>query len=434
MSSTGRIADELSGKAMDVDIGRNLSLNEAALADLGALDSLDSDLLRVAAYLYAADLAIKRHEREQHIRSISVQVPVVNLHAFERVHSLVEEALTTLSRDNWSIVFTALTPGHSAPIRQWPKKRACTLLFSGGLDSFAGAVHLLGLHKDLTLVSHVTHNHPLEAAQTELARALCAFAHQPIKHVSVRVFGRNHRGMAFPADQEREESQRTRSFLFTSLAAVAARLNGARRIVVMAENGQFAIHLPLSEARVGSFSTHTAHPRFLAIMEQILRELFICEDLELRNPFVHYTKGEVVGLLPEELRRYIPRSISCWRASRMPASRTHCGVCIPCLCRRIATERHGIKIREFERDLLREDIGGLDDSDLGKRNLVDLCQFATVFSGPSKLSSDEELCLEFPELLDPYIDKTEAIAMYRRFADEALHVFGRYSRVKAILK
>ncbi len=55
----------------------------------GAFDSPDSDLLRVAAYLYAADLAIKRHEREQHIRSIAVQVPVVNLHAFEHVRPLI---------------------------------------------------------------------------------------------------------------------------------------------------------------------------------------------------------------------------------------------------------------------------------------------------------------------------------------------------------
>ena len=55
-----------------------------------------------------------------------------------------------------------------------------------------------------------------------------------------------------------ENSQRTRSFLFLVLGALAARRAGHIEIVYLAENGQMAIHLPLTQGRIGAFSTHTA--------------------------------------------------------------------------------------------------------------------------------------------------------------------------------
>jgi len=237
----------------------------------------------------------------------------------------------------------------------------------------------------------------------------------------------------FPSDDDREDTQRARSFLFTSLAAVGARLDGSKRIVVMAENGQFAIHLPLSEARVGSFSTHTAHPKFLVEMQMILRSLFGCGDIEVVNPFVHRTKAEVVKLIPPALRSQIKDSSSCWRASRL-SKHSHCGECVPCLCRRIALEFNGIKIPEYERNLLGETIGKLKPDDLGKRNLVDLCQFIGLFSGPGRIDSDQELCFKFPELFDPNLNAVQVIRMYRRFADEAFAVLNKYPKVRGLLQ
>jgi hypothetical protein len=36
------------------------------------------------------------------------------------------------------------------------------------------------------------------------------------------------------------------------------------QLIYIAENGQMAIHLPLTQARIGAFSTHTAHVQNLA--------------------------------------------------------------------------------------------------------------------------------------------------------------------------
>ena len=434
MTVAGTIVDELSGSKFSIEVGGNLSINLEPFAELGTIDSLDEDLVRVAAFVYAADLAIKRQEREQHLRSISIRVPVVNIQAFERVHSLLEQALMTVSVDNWTINFVPMTHGAPAATREWPQKQNATLMFSGGLDSFAGAIHLLHKHDGITLVSHVTHNWPVKNAQTALAEAIASFTNSDVTHLQLSVFGRNQGGLSFPADDQREDTQRTRSFLFTALAAVAARLSGSRRIVVMAENGQFAIHLPLSAARIGSFSTHTAHPKFLAQMQTLLRQLFVCDDLDVVNPFVHLTKGEIVALIPPALHPTISQSTSCWRAARVPTKATHCGECVPCLCRRIALEANGINLPEYHRDLLVEKVGRLGADDLGKRNLIDLCHFIALFEGPNRLRSEQDVCYEFPELFEREINKSEVIEMYRRFAREGFAVLKKYKTLKALLK
>jgi 7-cyano-7-deazaguanine synthase in queuosine biosynthesis len=433
MSTAGQLTDDLTGGTLQLDVGRNIAVNLTPFEQLGRVDSLDEDLLRLASYIYAADLAVKRREREQHIRSITLSVPVVNIHAFRRVRAHVEDALTILSRDNWTLQFSSISGGQPAANRNWPAKQNSTLMFSGGLDSFAGAIQILEKDDDITLVSHATHNRTVKTAQTELADSVRAFSKKNVQHFQISIFGRNSGGLSFPRDDEREDTQRLRSFLFTSLAAVAARLSGSRRIVVMAENGQFAIHLPLSEARIGSFSTHTAHPKFLLQMQVVLRELYTCDDLDVVNPFVHFTKAEVVRIIPTPLYSAIPSSTSCWRASRVPLSHTHCGVCIPCICRRIALEKNGITVDEYERDLFVENIGLLDPDDLGKRNLVDLCGFISKFEGSNKMTDEDELRTSFPDLLfDDSLVVPDILNMYRRFAAEALNVFTRYPNVMAI--
>ena len=433
MSATGHVVDNISGDHLDLEEGLNVCIDHDPFARLGVIDSLDQDLLRTASFIFAADLAIKRQEREQSLRSISIEVPVVNIQAFERVRDSIEQALYTLSFDNWDVKFKQLRSGTPASGREWPVKDHSTLMFSGGLDSFAGAAEILKKQKHLTLVSHVTHNRPVRNAQTKLAAVIERTTRASIEHLQIAVSGRKHKTLPFPSDTAREESQRARSFLFTSLAAVAARLTGSRRVIVMAENGQFAIHLPLSEARVASFSTHTAHPKFPAGMETILRRLFVCDDLEVTNPFLYSTKAEVVALLSEQQQKFIGLSTSCWRASRILTSYTHCGECVPCLCRRIALEKNKINSRDYQRDLLNENMGDLLPDDLGKRNLSDLCQFVSFFAGPNRLTADEELCITFPELFSEHLDAGKAIAMYRRFATEALTVFNTYPHVRTLL-
>ena len=210
-------------------------------------------------------------------------------------------------------------------------------------------------------------------------------------------------------------------FLILALAALVARRSGLRDIVYLAENGPMAIHLPLSAARVGAFSTHTAHPKVLALAERVFSGI-LGMPLRIHNPYVDLTKAEVVGRVLQRLPETLAMSNSCWMNARLPAARSHCGKCIPCFMRRIAIEMHVPDPTPYARDVWAEDVSGLPPEDDGRRNVSDLGEFALRISR----SSDEEIISDWPELISEHFDVGQAIPMYRRFAREALTVLSRY--------
>jgi 7-cyano-7-deazaguanine synthase in queuosine biosynthesis len=385
----------------------------------------------LAGGIYAADLAVKRATLTSVVRTIELHVEVVNIaHIRPQVRKL-ERCLHFLSNDNWTIHLVAKS-GRPEATQQWPKKEGAVLLFSGGLDSFVAGFEFANQDLPLVLVSHATHNQVTQKAQAELHAEISSQTQHTPKHFTFRIFGRKGKTLDFPQDALREESQRTRSFLFLTLASISARREGLRTLVNMAENGQFAIHLPLSAARIGPFSTHTAHPEFLKMAEDLFAGILDMPELTITNPFLYLTKGEVVTRLPKQLHHLIPRAVSCWRSSRVRTCH-HCGECLPCLSRRIAIESAGAKFSEYERDLFSEDISSLPQSDLGKRNLVELAEFVGHFSG--RLSSTEaELIEEYPELLNAHFDQAKGIAMYRRFAAEATSVLQRYPKTRSLVQ
>lgn len=328
--------------------------------------TLEADLLTVASAIYACDLGFKRGEREEITRSIFLEIQVVNYHAFQNTKDALEALLWTLSHDNWTLKFSR-TLGQPESKRSWPKAKGATILFSGGVDSFAGALELL-IKKGwagVQLASHVTANPLTRQSQDELVSYLEARFSGSANRIAVRSGGRNKGQYTFPNDSEREETQRTRSFMYLSVAALAARRSGHDELVVIAENGQMAIHLPLSVARVGAFSTHTAHPEFVTQATGFLSEILDCE-LKVSNPYLYKTKSEVVATVPNSDRAALAQSVSCWRGARIP-SFNHCGNCVPCLVRRIAFENNNIMLNEYKNDLFAQDVPNLPADDEGEK-------------------------------------------------------------------
>src|SRR5262249_2947723 len=149
--------------------------------------------------------------------------------------------------------------------------------------------------------------------------------------------------------------------------ALGARRSGHGEIVMIAENGQMAIHLPLSAARIGAFSTHTAHPDFVHKVGLFFSQL-LGFPIRITNPYLYKTKAEIVGKLVAKHKEAVEVSVSCWRGSRISKAYNHCGECVPCLIRRVSLEYQGLVLPEYERDLLSLNIGALPPSDEGKRN------------------------------------------------------------------
>jgi 7-cyano-7-deazaguanine synthase in queuosine biosynthesis len=406
-------------------VGHNLFTGERELKKVfGPLTSLEADLLLIASAIFAVDRATRRGEREDICREIEVTIPVVNFARLFPLISLIERVLYHLSNDAWTIKFNQQN-GQSEQTVAPTNMSGRTLLFSGGLDSFAAAVEYGKDSTPIYLVSHQTRNNVTNQAQASLS-ALLAQSGYKLPHVSVFVSSKT----AGPGDplHDEENTQRTRSFLFLVLGAIVARRRCHREIVMLAENGQLAVHLPLTAARVGALSTHTAHPTVLSLMKAFLNQA-LSADLDVSNPYVHMTKREVVAKVFSTHPGAIPIANSCWRNARLPKRTTHCGECIPCFVRRIAIECCGKDPTAYARDPWIETFSKLQPDDVARRNLSDLAEFARVF----QMGKDEELMSVWPDLYSSDINAPEVILMYRRFAQDVKEIFSRYTALQPLL-
>src|SRR5262249_39342273 len=126
------------------------------------------------------------------------------------------------------------------------------VLFSGGLDSLAGAVHeLRHTNRHVVLVSH--RNLPrIGKRQQALAEELAIAYPRRVTHVWV---DNSLTGQLTNC----EKPQRTRTFFFTGMAVVAAHIETADRIRFY-ETGVRSVNLPLATQVVGARSSRSTPP------------------------------------------------------------------------------------------------------------------------------------------------------------------------------
>jgi 7-cyano-7-deazaguanine synthase in queuosine biosynthesis len=421
-----RSGNQTNGCAVVLQPGANLQTGEKTFkSEFGELSTLESDLLLIASSIFAIDRCIARSPREDLVRSFEVSVPVVNTLRLQPLQRALESLLRSLSNDSWRLTFRQ-EPGTPEAGVEVAQSAGRTLLFSGGLDSLAAAIDF-GLDGTLfQLVSHTTHNTRTSSAQAQLASMLQSLKITPL-HRSFYVSSLSKSPGAH-LSYDAESSQRTRSFLFLTLAVLSARRVGTAEVVYIAENGQMAIHLPLTQARIGAFSTHTAHPEVLALAADFFSQA-LDHKIQIVNPYVHKTKAEVTRVVWDKLRSSIPTTISCWKTSRLTGNATHCGSCIPCIIRRVAIESHGPDPTRYERDLFSEPVGALPPDDDGRRNLADFGEFVVRVEKYSAI----QMMTEWPDLYCRQIKPAAAIQMYKRSAAEARAVLSRYPSVAPLL-
>lgn len=388
----------------------------------GTATSLELDLLLIAASAFSVDRGAPRGEREDFARHLELSIPVVNTGRLQPLAGAIEDVLRLLSNDSWHI---ELRQDLGAPevFAEDIEREGQVLLFSGGLDSLAAAIEFRNVGP-LALVSHITRGRQTRNVQQRLAGML-ADSGAPVPHYQLFVSSRDVSGF----DHDTEASQRTRSFMFLILAALVARRLGRRDLLMIAENGQMAIHLPLNTARIGAFSTHTAHPDVLDSMQAIISTA-LGGTYRISNPYVSLTKAEVVERVWVAMRDAVPVTSSCWRNARLPEGVTHCGECVPCMIRRVAIETHGDDPTSYVRDSFAENFSTMEAEDEARRNLADLCEFSHKF----ETMRDADLVDEWPELYSANIDQVAALNMYRRAAQQTRAVLSRYPGLAAALQ
>ncbi|OWK41281.1 7-cyano-7-deazaguanine synthase [Fimbriiglobus ruber] len=301
------------------------------------------DLLDIAAYVYAADQATPRkggrvEDFEQHWRRhFLFHIPVRDPD-FWRSASTCDRLASVLnfaSDDDFRFEFV--------PLRTSPLLRNCiqfdgtmydgvvdeVVMFSGGLDSLAGAVQESVLDQRKVLL--VNHRSTPKVAQ---------------RYRNLLAGLRTHAGDANPlnlyvrvnkdSDLGREYTQRTRSFLFAALGATFAAMIGLNRLRFY-ENGVISLNLPLSAQVLGARASRTTHPRVLRGYAELMSAV-AGRPFAIENPFLWRTKTDVVRLIADagcgDLLRL---STSCAHTWAQTKDHPHCGDCSQCIDRRFAT-------------------------------------------------------------------------------------------------
>jgi hypothetical protein len=298
------------------------------------------DLVSVAAQAYAAD-RLKRRGRHWK-REFNVSVAVSDPVPWRLASSCLSGALNALTDDHWEFEFGQGRPSMPAELQDFllisrQSRVSAVALFSGGLDSWAGAGIWLQEHPDdvLALVS-IASSTVIGKVQRDLAAQLAEFYPNRVCHIPAPLH------LLRAPDVER--SQRTRGFLFTAFAAAASR--GANSdLVLVFENGYGALNPRLVDHQEGAQATKSTHPHVLSLLAQLYQSVGAPVRIEL--PHIYETKAELLARMPANLRPGIAATISCDGYPQRVWTQKQCGYCASCLLRKQALMSAGLE--EFDR-------------------------------------------------------------------------------------
>jgi hypothetical protein len=311
------------------------------------------DLLELAAYVFSADRLVSRGSKSAveyqrwSGRAFNFVVKVRDYEFWNRseVRELLEKSLEFVSGDrSYSFNFQ---PGHETPPAGLFDKKEFRIdrgsdtsvsLFSGGLDSLTGAAHrLTTTEENLCLVSHRSQPSIIRT-QDRLLEALRQQFPGRLDHYKFK---------CNLSPKAREETQRTRSFLFGAIAFAIASTFSLDSFYLY-ENGVTGLNLSPRQSLLNARASRTTHPQTVYHLEELFSRIHEGK-FRIQNPFSWKTKTDVIRLLHEEYEcgHLHDSAVSCGvTRSRLPVNVTHCGGCSQCVDRRFASYAAGKEDRD----------------------------------------------------------------------------------------
>ncbi|MCT1525420.1 Qat anti-phage system QueC-like protein QatC [Sphingobacterium hotanense] len=301
------------------------------------------DLVNFALGIYTIDQVVSRQINgfQGWSRNFIVNFPVHDLQLWNNVKEDFSNYLGFLSGDKWEITFRQ---NHEIREFELPENRnpnnfSKVSLFSGGLDSFIGAIDLLVNEEKPFLVSHY------KISERKVQERL-------IDGLKEKFGGNSFDSQKFwvqPNQKnefaEKENSSRARSFLFITLGIAVANCLADDMELVLPENGLISLNIPLTKSRLSSHSTRTTHPYFVNGLNKTFEKLGL-RNL-IKNPYRFKTKGQMILDCQDRefLNQYISETISCSHPenSRFQGREPglNCGYCVPCIIRQSAENAAG---------------------------------------------------------------------------------------------
>ncbi len=319
------------------------------------------DLLEIAAYVFAADRKVSRGEKDEvefnaWARTIEFHIRVRDIKFWQRadVGRLMADMLIFMTGDK-EYRFNYY-PGHkteatslfdSEKFQLEPGESPSVVLFSGGLDSLAGAYERLKNNEEVYLVSHKSGQPSTSNTQNKLAQALRKEFPGKVFHYSF--------SCGLSTAHASDENQRTRAFLFASIAFALSHALSQRRVFIY-ENGITSINLWRRQDCINARTSRTTHPKTISLISEFLSKV---EDAEFQliNPFNFMTKTDVF-LKTAELggQHLINSSVSCSRTYQKIDVGKHCGTCFQCVDRLLAAYSSGLEAYDYDAGIYAKDI------------------------------------------------------------------------------
>lgn len=315
---------------------------------LGALSikSIYEDLFIIAISIFAVDKRASRSKfKDCWTRELRVSIPVIEYDKWSSVAKMWNELLCFLTGDVWELSFRKIDNRYSLRTKASHIKLDITgcnavCLFSGGLDSFCGAINLLEQGVSPCLFGH--NEYPkLKNKQNDLAAMFREeYKNQTAEFLSFTANSRAPKNSKGKLDGC-ENTSRGRSLLFLCAALTIASIMGDDVPVYIPENGFIGVNIPLTNSRKGSCSTRTTHPYFLKYFKKILDNVGIKNSII--NPFTFLTKREIVNSVKGTIafKRGFADTISCSHPCNRGLNKygvreypLNCGYCYPCLIRK----------------------------------------------------------------------------------------------------
>lgn len=365
------------------------------------------DLLEIASYVYCADRMTSRGARdavEYHSWSRKFEFVIrVRDEAFwnkPEVKQALSDALKFVSGDReYRFEFQ---PGHStSPTSLFDsekfsvagEKDVSVILFSGGLDSLAGALEqLVNTDDQVCLVSHQPFQPSITKTQERLVTALKS-------HFPDQIYHYRFKCSLTTDNRAREETQRNRSFLYASVAFALACAYKQSRFYVY-ENGFTSINFPRREDLANARASRTTHPQTIGLLQNFF-SLFVDKPISIEVPFLWKTKTEVIeSINASGYPELISSAVSCNKTFQNMEQATHCGQCFQCVDRRIAA--HASKSEDFDHSGLYATnfISETMDDRETKTTVVDYLRQARNFANWNVDYFCEKMMNELQELID----------------------------------
>jgi hypothetical protein len=282
------------------------------------------DLLSIAMSVMAADAAGQRKlSPDGWTREFDLEIAVTEPDFWNGSANLIMNALAFLTTDRWQIRFIGGGSAPPQPAKVFRPPENAVVLLSGGLDSLCGAIDIAAQGDRPVAISKVVRGDGQK--QIDFAAAIAG----GLRHFQINDNAKVPGGG--------DTSQRARSIIFLVFgvliaSSLAPYADGENLPLHVCENGFIAINPPLTGSRLGSLSTRTAHPYFLAQFQDILDAAGIL--VSIRTRYATKTKGEMLRDCTNQplLLSLASRSTSCGRFQKF--NYHHCGRCVPCQVRR----------------------------------------------------------------------------------------------------